>query len=100
MYVLTYKQAGAACKRTHTLFVFVCAFSLGAHDLELCLANKYATSLPGDSDAGYTKTAYQECSMFKLELSFGKCVDTKTPEAILRVCNCNMFSYTMNKCNN
>ena len=34
----------------HTLFVFACAISLAAHDLELRFANMHATSLPGDDE--------------------------------------------------
>ena len=44
LYVCMY----AACKLVHTLFVFVCAVSLGVRYLVLCFANKRATSLPGD----------------------------------------------------
>ena len=32
----------------------MCAISLGASDLELCFANKRATSLPGDDEMEYT----------------------------------------------
>ena len=46
------KHAGA-CKRVHTFFVFVCAISLGACDLELRFVNKRATSLPGDDEVEY-----------------------------------------------
>ena len=52
------KQAGAACTRVHTLFVFCLrairfrAISLDARDLELSFANMRATSLPGET--GYS----------------------------------------------
>ena len=45
-------QLVSAC--TH--FVFVCAISLGARNLEQRFANKRATSLPGDDETEYRMT--------------------------------------------
>ena len=53
--VSTQTQLVSMC--IHTLFLcareLVCAISLGAHDLELHLANKRATSLPEDGEPEY-----------------------------------------------
>ena len=84
------KHSGAACKRVHTLFLFlcacepVCANSLVAHNLELCFTNKHDTSLPGDGETENRFTTFFHTGCLIKTYSVTKCLEK----------GCNVIGFT------